>query len=123
MTGDIDGRPYELRRGGRRRFTLVSSDEVLATAEAARRGRWTISGDGCVYELSRRSRWRSEMELRGGAVAVGSIRRARAPRGRVLCDLSPELSPALQAFIGFVALALWNRAAASSGSGAVAVSG
>jgi hypothetical protein len=62
------------------------------------------------------------MELRRGEVAVGSIRKGPA-RGQVLCDLPGELSPADQAFIGFVVVALWNRAAASSGSAVVAASG
>ena len=62
------------------------------------------------------------MELCHGAIVVGSIRKGRAPRGRVLCELPVELSPAYQAFIGFVVLMLWNRAAASSGAPAVAAS-
>jgi hypothetical protein len=97
MTGDVDGNPYELRRDGRKRFALVSSGTVLATAGAPKRNQWTITVDGS-----------------------GSIRRGRAARGQVLCDVPAELSPSAQAFIGFVVLTLWNRAAASSGS-AVAV--
>lgn len=123
MTGEIDGNPLELRRQGRRRFTLVSSETVLATAEAPRRTYWTITADGSSYQLRRRSRWRSDMELRRAGIAVGSIRKGRTPRGQVLCDLPAELSPAVQAFIGFVVLALWNRAAASSGSAVVVASG
>jgi hypothetical protein len=123
MTGDIDGNPFELRRDGRRRFTLVSLDTVLATAEAPRRAHWTISTDEFAYQLRRRSRWRSEMELRRGGVAVGSIRKGRALRGQVLCALPAEVPPPIQAFVGFVVLALWNRAAASSGSAVVVASG
>jgi hypothetical protein len=122
VTGEIDGDPCELRRDGRRRFTLMSSGTVLATAEAVKRGRWTISADGSAYQLRRASRWRSDMELRRGAIPVGSIRKRRAPRGHVLCDLPAEVSPAAQAFIGLVVHALWNRAAAGSGSAAVAAS-
>lgn len=123
MTGEIDGNPLELRRDGRRRFTLVSSDTVLATAEAARRTPWTITVDGSSYQLRRGSRWRSGMELRQGGIAVGSIRKGRASRGQVLCELPAELAPAAQAFIGFVVLTLWNRAAASSGAAVVVASG
>jgi hypothetical protein len=61
------------------------------------------------------------MELRRGGTVCGSIRRA-ARRG-VLCDLPAELSPAVQTFIGFVVIALWNRAAASSGAVVVAAGG
>lgn len=122
VTGEIDGDPFELRRDGRRRFTLVSTGTVRGTAEAARRGRWTISADGSAYELRRASRWRSDMELCRDSIPVGSIRKGRAPRGRVLCDLPAELSPAMQAFIGLVVQALWNRAAASAGSAAAVAS-
>ena len=63
------------------------------------------------------------MDLCRGAIAVGSIRKGRAPRGQVLSDLPAELAPAVQPFTGFVVVALWNRAAASSGSAGVAASG
>jgi hypothetical protein len=120
VTGEIDGKPFQLRRDARRRFTLVSSDTIVATAEAARSGRWTITAEGVAYQLRRGSRWRSDMELCRGMTSVGSIRKGRAPRGQVRCDLPSELSPGVQAFIGFLVLAQWNRAAASSGSAAVA---
>lgn len=123
MTGDIDGNLFELRRDGRRRFTLASSDTVFATAEAPRRAPWSITLDGSAYQLRQRSRWRSDMELRRDGTAVGSIRKGRALRGQVLCDLPAELSPEVQAFIGFVVLALWNRTAATSGSAVVVASG
>jgi hypothetical protein len=121
MAGELDGSRFELRRDGRSRFTLVTSGAVLATAETTARGRWTISVDGSAYQLRRTSRWRSPMELRRNEIAVGSIRRGR--RGQVLCDFPAELSPAVQAFIGFVVVALWNRAAASSGSAVVVAGG
>jgi hypothetical protein len=123
MTGELAGNPFELRRDGRRRFTLTSSGTVFATAEAMARGRWTISVDGSPYQLRRSSTRRSDMELRRDEIAVGSIRKGRALRGQVLCDLPAELSPAVQAFIGFVVVALWNRAAASARSAVVVAGG
>jgi hypothetical protein len=123
MSGEIDGEPYELRRDGRRGFTLLSRGRDLAKAQAARRGRWTVLVQGSTYELRRRSTWRSEMDVRSGPITIGSIRKARGPHGRVLCQLPAELSPAVQAFIGFVVLLLWNRAASSSGAAAVAATG
>ena len=63
------------------------------------------------------------MDLRSGSITIGSIQKGRAPRGRVLCELPAELSPAVQTFIGFVVLLLWNRAASSSGAAAVAAGG
>ena len=123
MTGEIDGETYELRRDGRRRFTLVSRGTELARAEAARRGQWTIVVEGFTYELRKRSSFGSVMDLYRGASTLGSIRKGRAPRGRVLCELPAELSPAVQAFIGFVVLLLWERAAASAGAAAVVATG
>jgi hypothetical protein len=122
LAGDIDGEPYELRREGSRRFALVSHGTEVAGAEAGRRGRWTVVVAGASYELRRRSKWGSAMDLVSGSSTVGSIRKGKAPRGRVVCELPSELSPAIQAFIGFVVLLLWDRAAASSGAAAAAVS-
>ena len=121
MTGDLDGQSYEFGRDGRRRFFLSQAGIVLATADGDRRGRWTISIGDSAYELRRRSSWRSDMELRAQQTTVGSIRKGR--RGRVLCELPPELSPGAQAFIGFLALTLWSRADASSGASAATIAG
>jgi hypothetical protein len=93
---------------------------VLARADAAKRGSWTVSAGDSVYELRRRSTWRSEMELCGVGIPIGSVRKARAPRGKIQCELPSELSPPCQVFIGLLALTLWNRAAASSGAATVA---
>jgi hypothetical protein len=95
-----------------------------AEAKAAKRERWTVTSAGLSYELRRKSRWRSAMELVGSQGAVGSIR--REARRELLCELPAEVSPAAQAFVGFVVLTLWDREAASSGAdgaGAVAASG
>ena len=43
MTGETDGELFELRRDGCAHSEPVSGGTVLATADAARRGRWTIS--------------------------------------------------------------------------------
>jgi hypothetical protein len=123
MTGEIDGEPFEFGRDGRRCFTLVNRGTEVARAEAARGGRWTISAAGSTFELQRQSVWRLTMDLRRDGTTVGSVRRARGPRGRVLCELPPELSPAVQAFIGFVAMMIWDRIAASTGSAAAAGTG
>lgn len=121
ITGELDGQPYEIRRDGRRRFYLIQAGVVLATADAAKRGRWAISVGNSAYELRRKSAWRSEMELRAHQTAVGSVR--KGPRGQVLCELPPELSSAAQAFIGFLVVTLWSRGAASSGASAAAIGG
>ena len=121
MDGDLDGERYELRRERRNRLVLVHSGRVLATADAGKRGRWMISCGDSTYVLARKSRWRSEMELRSGEKTLGSLRKAR--RGGVLCDLPSEVSPAARAFVAFVVLTLWNRAAAGAEAGAVAATG
>lgn len=123
MTGEIDGHRFEVRRNGRRQFTLTSAGLVLASVDAARRGRWTISAAGSVCELRQKGAWRSEMELCRGAIAVGSIRKGRSRRKGVRCALPAELSPAVQAFIGFIVLILLTRAAASLASSGAAVVG
>ncbi len=65
------------------------------------------------------------MELLRAETTIGSIRKGKAPRGKVVCELPPELSLGVQTFIGLLALTLWSRAAASSGAatGAVTASG
>jgi hypothetical protein len=120
MTGELDGQQFEFGRTGRKHFFLMRSGRVLATADRAARDRWTIAVGDAAYELRRASGWRSAMELRHGDAAIGSIRKGKAPRGTVVCELPSELSPAEQTFIGFVVLTLWNRSAASSGTAAVA---
>jgi len=113
VAGDIDGKRYELLPAGTRRFSLVQAGAEVASADAAKRGRWTISAGERTYELGRKSAWRSEHELRSGGRAVGSIRRAKGARLKLLllCDLPGELPPATQAFIGFVVLTIWGREA------------
>ena len=93
------------------------------TADAAGRGRWAIAAGNSCYELGRKSPWRSEMELRSGDATIGSIRKGKAPRGKVVCELPTELSLPTQAFVGFLVLTLWNRATASSGAATGVVTG
>jgi hypothetical protein len=112
VAGEVDGERYELLPRGGRRFSLVQAGAEVAGADAAARGRWTISAGERTYELSHKSAWRSELELRSGGRVVGSIRRAKGARLKLLCDLPGDLPPATQAFIGFVVLTIWSRAAA-----------
>jgi hypothetical protein len=116
-TADIDGQRYELRREGRKRFVLSVAEMVVAVAERAGQ-HWTVSTDGESYVLRRRSTWRSTIELRSGDEVVGSVRRVASPRGKVMCELPDDLPLAVQAFIGFVVMAIWRRAAASAGGAA-----
>lgn len=119
MAGECGGNHYELRREGRRRFTLVGAGAELASAEVTRRRRWAISfgGDGGGYELRRKSAWRSEMELvRDQSIVVGSIKKGRGRPRTTVCDLPAVLSPVEQTFIGLLVLILWERAAAASGA-------
>ncbi len=117
MSGDVDGERYDVQRDGRKRFVLMHFDGVLARADAGGRRLWTISAGDSSYELGRRFALRSEMELRRDGATVGWIRRARAPRAKIQCELPSELSPAVQVFVGLVVLTLWNRAAAAAAAG------
>lgn len=113
MTGDIDGEPYELTREKRKRLLLVQSGRTVASAEEAKRGSWTISAGDTVYDLRARSRMRPAMELRSDGTPIGSVEREGLWHRRTLCDLPDGMPPAVQAFVGFVALTLWHRAATS----------
>jgi hypothetical protein len=121
MTGDIDGRTYALGHKKRTQFSLTEAGEVVVRADYAGRRRWTISVGETAYELRQPSMWRQDMELLAGGAKVGSVRKVRAGvlRNHTLCDLPPDLPTGVQAFIGFVAMALWQRAAADAGAGAV----
>jgi hypothetical protein len=121
-TTEIDGERYEMRREGRKRFVLVAGQHELAAAERDGRN-WTVAVGGETYDLHRPSMWRSRFELRTPEGPAGSVRRERLT---VLCDLPTEFPVAVQAFIGFVAMALWNREAAAAGgasAGATAATG
>jgi len=131
MMGELDGNPFELRADGRNFFALVSSGTVLAAAHADRRNHWTVYVEESArdlraddaarveYELRQTSAWHSDLELRRGGIAVGSIRKRGYREGGalrslwygrpVLCDLPAELSLAVQTFIGFVVIALRIR--------------
>jgi hypothetical protein len=54
---------------------------------------------------------RSEMELCRDETTIDSIRRGRAPRGKVVCELPRELSPAAHGWIAGLASARDRRAA------------
>jgi hypothetical protein len=114
LTGEIGGAAYELRRDGRTRFVLTRNGEELATATAAKR-RWTIEAGGTRYELAQPSKGPWHMELRRGAETIGRISRGRSSRGKFVCELPAELDPALQVFVGLVAMTLWGRAVSSTG--------
>jgi hypothetical protein len=112
---DIDGERWEVRREGGKRFVLTAGDRELAAANRGKRNRWSISAGGESYELRSASFWRTEMVLSGADTTHGRIRRARRPR-RVVCDLSDDLPSEVQAFVGFVVMALWDREAALAGT-------
>jgi hypothetical protein len=94
---------------------LTAGERELASADRGKRNRWTIVSGGESYELRNVSFWGTEMELRGTDTAHGRIRRVRRPR-RVVCDLSDDLPGEVQAFVGFVVMALWDRQAAIAGA-------
>ena len=94
---------------------MAASPNIASTNDSCAVPR-TISAGERVYELVKKSVWRSELELRSGDRAVGSIRRAKGARLKLLCDLPGDLPPATQAFIGFVVLTIWSRRAAEAGA-------
>jgi hypothetical protein len=124
LTAEDHGRRLEFRPDGRKRFVLLVDGRE--SASAARAGReWVVKGEHATYVLRRRSLWRSAMEVLSNGEPIGVVERAHAPRGAVSVELAAEVPATVQAFIGFVAITLWRRAAASSGggSGAIVASG
>ena len=121
-SGIVDGETCVFRRDGRKRFVLEAGARELASVErAGRSGRtWTLKVADRQYEFVRPSMWRSSFELRGDGSALGTVSRKRR---NTICDLPDDLPTSAQAFLGFVAMALWNRDAAASSAGSVAVVG
>jgi hypothetical protein len=115
VAADIDGERWQVRREGGKRFVLTVGERELASADRGKRNRWTIVSGGESYELRNTSFWGTEMELRGTDTTHGRVKRARRPR-RVVCDLSDDLPGEVQAFVGFVVMALWDRQAAIAGA-------
>jgi hypothetical protein len=113
---EIDGQHYVVRRDGRRRFVLEAGGRELVSAERGKR-QWKVSTDGADYTFAKRSAWRSTFELRQAGIAVGTISRKRRT---VTCELPDDLPSSVQAFLGFVAMALWSREAAAASAGSTA---
>ena len=116
---EADGVQYVVRKDGRKRFVLEAGGSELAAADRLKRSErsWRVSTGGAEYELARASMWRSKFELRLAGQALGEISRKRR---NTICDLPDDLPVPVQAFLGFIAMALWDREAAASSGGAVA---
>jgi hypothetical protein len=123
VEGDLDGQRYQIRRRRGNSFELIASGAVLATASSRRGGRWSIAVGEARYELRRRSARHATMEVWHGSGVVGSVRKQGIGRGIVRCDLPAELAVPIQAFIGFVAVAIWSRARADVGTIVVGAGG
>lgn len=121
VTGELDGRTYALSHHKRTEFFLTEGGTPVATARHAGRRRWTISAGAEEYELRQPSMWREAFELSTGGATVGTVRRARTGmlQSQTVCDLPAEIPPPVQAFIGFVVMALWMRAASDASAGVV----
>jgi hypothetical protein len=117
-TAEIDGQRYAVRRDGRKRFVLQADGRELASVDRDGRN-WKLSSDGTEYGFGKRSAWRSSFELRAAGVPVGTVSRRRR---NVICEVPDDLPVAVQTFLGFVAMALWNRDAAAAGGAAAGTS-
>lgn len=115
-SAEIDGRRYVVRRDGRKRFALEADGTELAAVERDGRS-WKLSTDGAEYGFAKRSAWRSTFELRSNGIAVGTVSRKRR---NVICELPDDVPATVQAFVGFVAMALWGREAAAVSAGSTA---
>jgi hypothetical protein len=119
VQGVIDGETHSVRKDGGKRFVFEAGDRELASAQqAGRAGRtWNVQVGDEAYELTRASWWRSSFELRRAGNALGTISRKRR---NTLIELPDELSTSVQAFLGFLAMAIWNREAAAATAGSTA---
>jgi hypothetical protein len=116
-SAELRGRLYELRRSGWRRLVFTSDGRTIGWAERRGLGRsWTLAFDGAYHELDQ-SLFRSAMALTRDGAPVGAIRRTASLRGKVVGELSPELSPPLQLFVVVVAMAIWDRGSRARASG------
>jgi hypothetical protein len=115
-SAEIDGERYVVRREGRKRFVLEADGNEVAAVD--RDGRtWKVAAGGTEYGFGKLSMWRSTFELRTAGVPVGTVSRKRR---NVICNLPEELPTVVQTFLGFVAMALWNREAAAASAGSTA---
>lgn len=106
---DLDGASYRIRpRSFRRSYDLVAEDlSPVASAEGARRRRWTVRAPGQIHRFHRNPIVERGESLLGDAGGpAGSI--ARSGRSTVGADL-PGVDTRVQVFAIAVALVRWRR--------------
>lgn len=107
-----DGREWEFRKDGGRRFELPG----LAVAERTSMwsGKWTLTTGGRTYELAKGGWLSSRYEVRLDGRAVGGV----SPRGfsqrKADVDLPAELPPPVQVFTVAVVLTQLRRDSAAA---------
>jgi hypothetical protein len=113
--GDVDGRQYVFRDDGRNRFVLTESDQVAATAEKGKKGSWALTAGDWSGEMRPASDWRSELILYTDEAAIGTIKKGKLGKSLVVCELPSTMPLAVQTFVGFLALTVWNSGGAEPG--------
>ena len=105
--------PHRLYREGMvsGAFVLERAGTVLAkaTKPSAFRSQFVLELNGQSYTLRRTSMFRRSFGIFSGDRQVGAIRPASAFTRRTIIDVPPDWSPAVQLFVFWLVLVIWNR--------------
>ena len=111
---DLDGRTYEVTRGGwtGRRYRLFDDGgELLAVADGVGRMSWTLEAGEVTHDFERPRLFRNEHVLVGAGPAgepAGTVRRTSALFGEAEADL-PGLPLPVQVFVLVSLLSVWDE--------------
>ncbi len=116
-TIEAEGRTFAIRRDGflRPQFRLVDGDHTLAHAEPAFLGSFEVTALDRRFTLKRTRLFLRRYELLHGERAVGSLTPTSPLSFSAEVDLPADLPIATRAFLAFIVLRQWHRAAAAAG--------
>lgn len=105
------------REGMRGDFVLEFEGSALARAQkpSVFTRRFMLEFEGRSYTLAAASAWKRAFVLREGDAEVGRVRPLSAFHNKTEIDLPDALPLPVQAFVFWLVLILWERAAAASG--------
>lgn len=110
----VGGHSYRIQRERSKRFLLNGPGGEEAVAERDGGRRWRISSSAGSFELVKPSMWRSHWELQVNGQAVGRIEHAGGFGRLSKAELPAEVPRALQVFVYYVVLMVWEREASAA---------
>jgi|SRR5882757_8092306 len=113
----VGGHSYRISRERRKRFKLDGPGGEAAVAERGGGRRWRISSPAGSYELVKPSMWRSAWELHVNGQPVGKVEHDGGFGRSSKAELPAEVPKALQVFMFYIVLMVWERAAAAAAAG------